>query len=133
MQPIPYIFLKDSCAEAFAFWAEVFHSPPPELFPAGDQVPDAPPGAIMHASLRIGEGWIYGSDDFSGDGAPAMAGVSINVTLPDKAEAERVFAALSKGGEVRQPLMETFFAPAFGTCSDRFGVRWMIMAAAPEN
>jgi PhnB protein len=134
MQPIPYVFLPGNCREAFGFWAEVFRADPPEIVAADDQMPGVPTGAVMHAALKIGAGWIYGSDDYSPEGAPPMAGASISLSLPDAEEARRVFAALADGGEVRQPMIETFFSPAFGLCSDRFGVRWMILAEpAPQQ
>ena len=37
------------------------------------------------------------------------------------------------GGEATQPLIETFFSPSFGLCTDRFGTPWMIVADAPET
>jgi PhnB protein len=49
------------------------------------------------------------------------------VTVPNTAEADRVFAALSAGGQVQMPLTKTFFSPRFGMLADRFGVSWMIM------
>jgi PhnB protein len=42
-----------------------------------------------------------------------------------------VFDALSDGGQVQQPLGETFFSPAFGLCIDRFGTPWMVMVDEP--
>jgi PhnB protein len=30
-------------------------------------------------------------------------------------------------------LSETFWAPLFGMCVDRFGVPWMVSAEAPES
>jgi len=53
--------------------------------------------------------------------------------VADDAEAKRVFDALSQGGEVQQPIAETFFASAFGMCTDRFGIPWMVMAEPPEG
>jgi PhnB protein len=46
------------------------------------------------------------------------------------AEAERFFAALADGGEVRIPLNKTFFSSHFGMVTDRFGVPWMLLVAA---
>jgi len=31
---------------------------------------------------------------------------------------------------VRMPLQKTFFSPRFGMVADKFGVGWMVMAAA---
>jgi PhnB protein len=39
--------------------------------------------------------------------------------------------ALSEGGEVQLPLGETFFSPAFGMCTDRFGIPWMVIVEGP--
>ena len=47
--------------------------------------------------------------------------------MPDAATADRTFAALADGGEVRMPLGETFWSPRFGMVADRFGVGWMVM------
>jgi PhnB protein len=129
MQPIPYIFFKNDAREAFAFYGEVFGNEP-EIMAAGDAMPGVDPETVMHAALRVGDGWIYGSDDPSGNDFTPMAGCNIHVSLATVDEARRVFDALSQGGEVRMPLERTFWSPAFGAFSDRFGIRWMISADA---
>ncbi len=90
-----------------------------------------PPGAedkIMHASMRIGETTVLLSDGRC-SGSPAFGSMSLTVTVPTEAEAERVYKALSEGGQIRMPLRRTFFSPAFGMVTDPFGVGWMIYAA----
>ena len=57
----------------------------------------------------------------------------VNYTVADVAEAERVFGALADGGEITMPLEETFWAPRFGMCVDRFGTPWMINTEGPEQ
>ena len=137
MQPIPYLFFQGTCAEAMRFYAEVFGAPDPEIMPFDAMpeedkanMPGVPADAVMHASLRIGDGWLYASDDPSGQ-SPAMAGSEITIELPDASEAKRVFDLLAEAGEIRMPLEATFWSPAFGALTDRFGTRWMIMADAP--
>lgn len=139
MQPTPYLFFHGTCAEAMTRYAEIFGSPSPQLFRFSDmpdeakaQMPPMPADSVMHAALTIGQGQIFASDDPSGE-TPAMAGCNVNVSFPTVAEAERVFNALAEGGEVRMPIGPTFFAPAFGALSDRFGTRWMVMADAPAT
>lgn len=56
-------------------------------------------------------------------------GVASAVTVPDEAEAERLFASLGSGGQVQMLLSQTFFSPRFGMVADRFGVSWMIYVA----
>ena len=139
MQATPYVFYKGNAREALQTYAEIFASEPPELFLYGAMseadkahMPDVPEDAVMHGAVKIGESWIYGSDDLTGEFIP-MAGSSISITLADAAEAERVFAALSKGGEIRMAMSEMFFSPAFGTLTDRFGIRWMVMAEGQQG
>ena len=47
------------------------------------------------------------------------------------ADAERIYALLSEGGEVFMPLQETFFATRFAQLRDRFGTSWMIIHEKP--
>ncbi|SIN76104.1 VOC family protein [Vannielia litorea] len=134
MKAIPYLFYRGTAKEALETYARIFGSAAPEVFtyasmPEEDraQMPGVPADAVMHGAVQVGDTWLYCSDDLTGEFIP-MAGSSISVTLKDEAETERVFTALSEGGEVRMPLMEMFFSPAFGTLTDRFGIRWMVMA-----
>ena len=132
MQPIVYLFFQGNCREAFEAYARIFGAEPeimtldqmpPE---AQEEMPGAPKDMVMHAALKIGDGWIYGSDDPSGT-TPAMAGCNVSLSFPDETETRRVWDALSEGGDIRMPLKPEFFAPLFGAMSDRFGIRWMIM------
>ncbi len=63
-------------------------------------------------------------------GALSFEGFALSLTVADDAEAERFFAALGDGGQVRMPLGKTFFSSKFGMVADRFGVLWMIYVAA---
>lgn len=132
MQPVPYLFFTDQCHAAMTRYGEVFGTAP-EIMTFG-QMPEAEkakmPGigddAVMHASLKVGDGVIFASDDPSG-GTPAMQGCNVALSFPDGAETRRVWEALAEGGEVRMPLSPAFWTPLFGTLTDRFGTRWMIM------
>jgi PhnB protein len=90
-----------------------------------------PPGCenkVMHASFRIGESTILMSDSRC-EGKQVFQGFSLSLTVQNEAEAQRRFAVLADGGQVRMPLMKTFFSPCFGAVVDRFGVSWMIYTA----
>ena len=138
MQPVPYLFFNNNCREAVTRYGEVF-GVTPEIMNFSDmpqedqdQMPGVPADAVMHASLRIGDGELYASDDPSGE-AQAMAGCNVTLSFPSEEETRRVFEALAEGGEVSMPLSPMFWTPLFGALTDRFGVRWMIMADGPEG
>ena len=80
---------------------------------------------VMHASFRIGETMLMGSDGRC-EGQPSFEGFSLSIVVPDEQTAESVFNALAEGGNVTMPLEKTFWAPKFGMLEDQFGVGWMV-------
>lgn len=136
MQPIAYLFFNNNCRAAMDRYAEVFGTKPeymnfsdmPEDVQAA--MPGVSAGLVMHCALPVGEGWLFGSDDPSGESAP-MDGCNVAVSMPNDAETRRVFEALSEGGEVRQPLEPAFWTSLYSAFSDRFGIRWMVMTDSP--
>jgi PhnB protein len=126
----PYVFFSGNCAEAFARYHEIFggelevmtHA---DLPPDAEPMPGAEPHHVMHAAITVGDAFIYGSDDPTGDDGP-KTGVGVTFTAPDVDTAATVFAALCEGGEEQMPFEATFFSPGFGACVDRFGVSWMV-------
>src|SRR5690348_18511180 len=131
----PYLFFSGNCREAFTRYQEIFGG---ELVllsmadvPDGTPVPTDQSDLIMHAALKIGDALLMASDDPTGDGGPTQ-GIVVSFAAPDKAEAERVFAELAKGGTITQPLLETFFSPSLGMCVDRFGPPWLVNVEPPR-
>jgi len=135
----PYLAFAGNCREAFTRYQEIFGGelvlltmadtpadagPPPEGVPSD---------AIMHAALTNGDELLMGADDPSGGFDGTVHGMCVTHSLSDAGDAKRVFDALTEGGEVQQPLAETFFSPAFGMCRDRFGTPWMIMVDMPAT
>jgi PhnB protein len=135
----PYLFFDGRCEEALDFYksaldAEIIMLMRFNESPVPPQPGMVPPGSehkIMHAAFRVGDTTLMASDGECG-GKPNFHGMSLALTVPNEAQADRVFAALTHGGEVRMPLTKTFFSPRFGMAADRFGVAWMIMVAPPQ-
>lgn len=84
--------------------------------------------AVMHSSFKLGDQIVMASDGYA-LGKPEFKGFSLSLAVKTEAEAEKLFAALSEGGQVMQPLMKTFFSPKFGMLADRFGVNWMVLVS----
>lgn len=133
MEINPYLFFNGRCEEAIAFYTAAMDAKPAMTMRFKD-APDqsmVPPGAgdkIMHARLDIGGSTLLLSDGMC-QGQPDFQGFSLSITAPDPAAAERLFNALSDGGQVRMPMTKTFFSPAFGSLTDRFGLGWMVYVA----
>lgn len=132
--PAPYLHFQGTCAEALAFYAQVFGAPAPSLtrYADGPGAPEAWRDAphVMHGEIRLPDGPLMGSDFPPGvEGDPQKA-VSVMQVLPDRAAVQAAFDRLSEGGDVIQPVQETFFAPAFAMLRDRFGTHWILTAQA---
>lgn len=129
----PYLFFDGRCEEAIEFYKGVLGARVEMIMrfkdsPEPSQM-ELPPGSenkVMHSSFRIGDTKIMASDGMC-QGKPSFEGFSLSINVPDLAEAERKFNALAEGGQVQQPLVQTFFSPGFGMVADRFGVNWMIV------
>jgi PhnB protein len=132
----PYLFLDGRCEEAIEFYRRALGAEVTMLMRFKDSPEPHPPGMIppgaenkvMHSSLRIGETTVMASDGRC-LGKPSFQGFSLSLTVPNDAEAERLFAAVGDGGQVQMPLAKTFFSSRFGMVADRFGVSWMIVVA----
>jgi PhnB protein len=137
MQIQPYLFFDGRCEEAIAFYRAALGADVTMLM-RFNECPETGPGCnvtpgtenkVMHASLRIGDATVLASDGRCA-GQPAFQGFALSLDAPNEAEAERLFGALSDGGQVQMPLDKTFFASRFGMVADRFGVTWMVIVPA---
>ena len=132
MQPIPYLFFDGNCREAMETYGGIFGGTPDIMpfaaMPEEDkaQMPGVPDDAVMHASLKVGDGMVYASDDTMPD-RTVMTGSYVTLELDGADETRRVWDALADGGEVEMDLAPQFWTPLFGTVRDRFGTRWMLM------
>ena len=131
MQIQPYLFFNGRCEEALEFYRKTLNAEIVMLMrfkDSPDPVNCASAGLekIMHASFRVGETTLLASDGRC-EGSLNFKGFALTLNVPNAAEAERLFTALSDGGVVLMPLAKTFYAEKFGMLADRFGVNWMII------
>jgi len=128
MKVIPYLNFEGKTEEVINTYRDIFNGNIESLMRFGDQFPgdDASQDHIMHATLRFGENLLMFSDGMPGHTVTYGNGLHLCISLSDEAEAERVFNALSEGGNVTMPLAKQFWGALYGQVVDRFGVNWMI-------
>ena len=128
--PIPYLSFNGNCAEAMRFYEKALGGKLEAVIthgqtPYAEQTPKAALDRVMHAYLSLpGGGSLYGGDAPLEMPFQPMQGLMIAITFDTVGEAEKVFAALSKGGAVGMPLAPTFWAKTFGMVTDRYGTAW---------
>ena len=134
MQTQTYLFFDGRTEEALDFYKKTLGIEVETLMRFKDvpgpsdtnSPPPKNPNAVMHSSFKLGDQRVMASDGDSG-GKPEFRGFSLTLAVNTEAEADKLFAALSDGGQVQQPLMKTFFSPKFGMVQDKFGMNWMVL------
>ena len=131
----PYLFFGGNCREAFTRYQEIFGGELTVI--AMKDVPGQEPPAgkadlVIHAALTVGEDLLMASDDPMSEDFGPVQGMMVSYDATDVEDATRIFEALAEGGSVTQKLEPTFFSPAFGMCTDRFGTPWMVVAAQEQ-
>ncbi|MGZ3757064.1 MAG: VOC family protein [Mucilaginibacter sp.] len=131
-----YLNFNGNAEEAFNHYKKVFgteFSNPPMRFgdmPPQEGAPQLPEGdknKIMHVSLPILGGLlIMATDMLESMGQKLVEGNNFTISLnPDtKEEADRLYNELSEGGTDGVAPHDEFWG-YWGTCKDRFGIRWM--------
>jgi PhnB protein len=124
-----YVNFAGKCGEAFRFYEKhlggrigtmMTHGEAPDQRQVRPELKDA----VLHARISIGDTELMGADI---PNAQPMRSAYLSLNVESDGEAERIFSALSDGGEVFMSIQETFFATRFGQLRDRFGINWMII------
>ncbi len=131
----PYLHFNGTCEEAFKLYEKVLGGNIAGFFKFGQSPMAAQVGPdwadkIMHVSMIVGDQTLMGTD------APPQyyrtpQGYAVCLDCADIAEAERLYAPLSEGGQIGMPLQETFWAKRYAQFVDRFGISWMINVSKP--
>ncbi|MBI3135094.1 MAG: VOC family protein [Bacteroidetes bacterium] len=141
-----YLNFKNQTEEAFLFYKSVFGG---EFGGMGiSRFKDAPPAdgmpplspadgnLVMHIELPIlGGHLLMGTDAPESMGFKVNMGNNVHISLqPDtRTETKKLFDALSKGGKITMELQDTFWGAYYGSCTDKFGVQWMVNCTAKSN
>lgn len=131
-----YLNFMGNAEEAFNFYKQVFKT---EFSMPLMRMKDAPPqpgipelsekekNMVMHVSLPIlGGTLLMATDMLESAGHKLVEGNNFTISLsPDtKEEADRLYNELSQGGSDGIAPHNEFWG-YWGTCKDKFGIRWM--------
>lgn len=131
-----YLYFKGNCEEAFNTYKSVFngefkytgrYKDVPKI--ARQNFPYCKDEHIMHVALPISrETTLMGADiiDVNDKKTESESNFSLFLNTDSKKEADRLFNALSAGGEIKMPMAEQFWGSYYGICRDRFGITWKI-------
>jgi PhnB protein len=127
-----YLNYGGNCEQAFRFYEQHLGGTITFIMRHGDlpnaDVPAEWRHAVLHARLTLGGTDISGAD-IPPDRFQPMRSAYLTLTFDTAAEADRIFAVLSEGGQIFMPMETTFFAERFAMFRDRFGTSWSIIGA----
>lgn len=129
----PYLNFQGTSEEAFNFYQSTIGGEITMIMRfrdmPEDQTPENDKDKICHISLKLPNGTILmATDALESQGHILTTGNSFFLSLgvESVAEADRVFAAFSAGGQVQMPMDNMFWGDYFGMVADKFGTQWMI-------
>ena len=139
-----YLNFMGNAEEAFNHYKKVFKTEfsapfmkmgdlPPQ--PGASKIPDNEKNKVMHVALPIlGGVQIMGTDMLESMGHKLIEGNNVTISLnPDtKEEADRLYKELSSGGADSVAPHDEFWG-YWGTCKDKFGIRWMFNVMNPQQ
>ncbi len=130
----PYLHFMGNAEEAMSFYKSVFGgqfsvSQRYKEIPGGEKMPVADQEKMIHISLTTPGGvTIMASDSVKPMGDDIIFGNNYHICLQAESEGEvdKIFAGLSRNGNVQMPPNKTFWGAYFTMFQDKFGVEWMI-------
>ncbi len=132
-----YLNFPRNTEEAFTFYKSVFGGEFVGGIRRMREVPEQvghPPlseedkNLVMHIALPIlGGHMLMGTDAPESMGFTIVFGTNMYINLePDtRDETSKLFTALSDGGKIEMQLQEMFWGDYFGSCTDKYGIKWM--------
>lgn len=138
-----YLNFPGNTEEAFLFYKKVFQS---EFhgglqrfgdIPSGDGAPplsEEDKKLILHIELPIlgGKHVLMATDAPASMGFTLTQGNNMHIMLEPETreETKRLFDALAEGGKISMPLQDMFWGAYYGSCTDPFGINWMVNCTA---
>lgn len=133
-----YLNFSGNTEEAFLYYKKVFGGdfldgisrfgdipPSPEMPPMSE----AEKNMVMHVALEI-----YPSYKLMGTDAPESMGFVVNkgnnvyicLNTDSREQTDVLFSQLAEGGQIEQELQDMFWGAYYGSCTDKFGIKWML-------
>ncbi|OLO39208.1 hypothetical protein BTR23_09145 [Alkalihalophilus pseudofirmus] len=136
----PYMIFDGTGQEAVKFYEQTLDAKVNFLQTFGDMpenpeysIPVEAKERVMHAHLKIGNTDLMISDTFPGQPLQSGSQVQVSITTSSVEKSKELFSKLEDGGQVGMPLQETFWSPAYGSVTDKFGITWQISTYIEES
>jgi predicted 3-demethylubiquinone-9 3-methyltransferase (glyoxalase superfamily) len=126
MQVTPFLMFEGDAEAALSFYVDLF--PDARLIEIERNGAEGPgkEGKVARASISIAGQTLRFFDSPVPHQFGFTPAISMFVDCDDEAQQDRLWSALSAGGQVLMPIDNYGFSRRFGWTNDRFGVSWQI-------
>lgn len=130
----PYFNFQGNTAEAMEYYKNVFGGEFTSYqkfqdMPGCEKMPKEDQGKIMHITLTTPSGQVFMATDLLESMEQKIVlgnNHYVCVHTESESETDKLFNALSDGGQVEMPVNKTFWGAYCGMCRDQFGILWML-------
>jgi predicted 3-demethylubiquinone-9 3-methyltransferase (glyoxalase superfamily) len=122
----PFLMFQGACEQALNLYVSLFPDASITQFERWVPGGAGPEGQVARATFILGGREFRAFDSPPVHAFSFTASFSMFVDCQDEAEIDRLWTALSDGGQALMPLGDYGFAKKFGWVNDRFGVSWQL-------
>ncbi len=124
-----FLMFEGKAEEAMNFYISLFSDSAIKSISRYGESEDGPPGTVRHAVFALNGQEFMCIDSPVKHGFSFTPSMSLFVRLDAESELDKLYAALSEGGQVLMSLDAYPFSKKYGWVNDKYGVSWQLALA----
>jgi predicted 3-demethylubiquinone-9 3-methyltransferase (glyoxalase superfamily) len=124
-----FLMFEGKAEEAMNFYISLFADSAIKSISRYGENEDGPAGTVRQAVFALNGQEFMCIDSFVKHGFTFTPAMSLFVRLGAESELDKLYAALSEGGQILMPLDAYPFSKKYGWVNDKYGVSWQLTLA----
>ena len=126
-----FLMFEGKAEEAMNFYISLFVDSAIKSISRYGENEGGPAGSVRHAVFALNKQEFMCIDSVVKHGFTFTPAMSLFVKVDAESELDKLYAALSEGGQILMPLDAYPFSKKYGWVNDKFGVSWQLTLADP--
>jgi predicted 3-demethylubiquinone-9 3-methyltransferase (glyoxalase superfamily) len=124
-----FLMFEGKAEEAMNFYISLFADSEIKSISRYGANEEGPEGSVRHAVFALNGQEFMCIDSFVKHGFSFTPAMSLFVSLGAESDVDKLYAALSEGGQALMPLAAYPFSKKYGWVNDKYGVSWQLSLA----